>query len=183
MKRMPVYWKLCLLGLSVFIAVFLYYPVLFIIKKAFFPLRGFSMEFFRILVGSSVMTQTIFNSFLIGIIVTLAIPGYNATKVRIIEGEVYMLFSKIRNAEELYYAEYGAYLAPVSSSVSESAWREYLGVENPNTNDEFRFIYEIKEDGPVYYIRATAKPWALYGFSVHQLDYYSKSGSITRTLE
>jgi iron(III) transport system permease protein len=71
MKRIPAYWIAATVILAGLLAFFLYYPILFILQKAFFPVKGFSLEFFVILFKNDVMTQAVITSFTMGIIVTL----------------------------------------------------------------------------------------------------------------
>jgi len=70
MKLQP-FWRAALAVIAVLLFVFLIYPVFFVLKKAFFPIDGFSLAFFKILFGHQVLVQSMVSSFVIGIVVTL----------------------------------------------------------------------------------------------------------------
>lgn len=71
MNRLQPFWRIMLAVVVALLSVFLIYPVLFVLKKAFFPVDGFSLEFFEILFGHQVLVESMISSSLIGIVVTL----------------------------------------------------------------------------------------------------------------
>jgi iron(III) transport system permease protein len=71
MKKLPPYWIIAAVIIAGLLALFLYYPVLFILEKAFFPVKGFSLAFFGILFQNRVMVDAVGTSFILGIVVTI----------------------------------------------------------------------------------------------------------------
>ena len=71
MKKIPAYWIVTAVIITGLLGVFLYYPVLFILEKAFFPVKGFSLAFFSILFRNKVMVDAVVASFALGTVVTL----------------------------------------------------------------------------------------------------------------
>jgi iron(III) transport system permease protein len=72
MKKVPVFWMILLVVLAVLLLVFLYFPVGFILRQAFFPGGRFSLAFFTIIAGHSLVTASILNSMLLAVTVTTA---------------------------------------------------------------------------------------------------------------
>ena len=75
---------------------------------------------------------------IIGIIATFAIPQYQKFREKAIDAEAFQMLGTIGRAEEMYYMLHGVYLT-VGLNDTE-AWNK-LGMENPNTNDDHKFLY------------------------------------------
>lgn len=75
---------------------------------------------------------------IIGILATVAMPQYQKFRDKAIDAEAFQMLGAIARAEELYYMLHGVYLT-VGLNDTE-AWNK-LGMENPNTNDNHKFLY------------------------------------------
>ena len=71
MKKITPFALLLIVLTSAILAVFLYYPTLFIVQKAFFPIDHFSLEFFALVLKNATLLSAMLNSFMLGTIVTL----------------------------------------------------------------------------------------------------------------
>ena len=63
--------RLCITGLAVFFAAFLFYPLLYVFRKAFIVDGAFSLEFFRLLLENETLRESLGNSLAIACWVTL----------------------------------------------------------------------------------------------------------------
>lgn len=60
-----------LVGISIFLCVFLFYPLAYVFKEALLPGGSFSMAFFRNLLANPIMREAIANSFMLAAVTTL----------------------------------------------------------------------------------------------------------------
>ena len=70
MKKIPLFWILGFLLIVAALAGFLYFPVMFVLKKAFFPAGSFSLSFFEIIMSHKGLQLAIVNSLFLGFVVT-----------------------------------------------------------------------------------------------------------------
>mgnify|MGYP000353807168 CR=1 FL=1 len=71
MKKLPAIWIAPVLLLATLLALFLYYPVVLSLKKAFFPVDEFSLQFFALFFKNRLLLQSVLTSFALGIVVTV----------------------------------------------------------------------------------------------------------------
>jgi len=71
MNKMPLFWRSVVCLLALFLAAFLYAPVVFMLKEAFTAQGNISLAYFGILFRNSMMIASIGNSLLLGCVVTL----------------------------------------------------------------------------------------------------------------